>query len=115
MKRRVMMKKDILEYSHLLWACALISVVMCVANATAAPARKTRANKIAFDPVTSKPVWVSSVAPGVDPMLTMAIQNVRVADASGAPLVVVPPRPQPRSPYMPPLSPGNLPPWAVLR
>jgi hypothetical protein len=118
MKRRAMMKKDILENSHVLWAGALISVVMCVANATAAPAGKARVNRTVFNPVTAKPVWVSTAtATRMDPMLIDAMQQMRVTSGNGdGPLVIVPPRPAPRSPFMPPsrFSPGDLPPWVLV-
>jgi len=110
------MKKNILDRSLIFWGAALISIALLAATASAAPGVKARANKTALNPVTSKPVWASSAAPRVDSITIVAMQNLRVAGGDGEPLVIVPPRPQPRSPFMPPFtSTGNLPPWAIWR
>jgi len=76
------------------------------------------ANKTAFDPAASMPVWVSRAQARTDSTLldVEVMHGLRVIDRYGdGPIVNVPARPRPRSPFMPPseISLSDLPPWVL--
>ena len=97
-----------------LWGGVLVFLTSFVVTAAAAPAGKPRVNRTVLDPIASKPVWVSNTTVRSDSMLTEVMQQLRIADGDGdGPRVIVPARPHPRSPFMPPqeMTLDDLPPW----
>jgi hypothetical protein len=102
----------------------LCSVVVFLAlfagTGAAAPVAKPRVKKTVFSPITSKPVWVADATRRSDPALTdVFMQQLGAASAPvkdlAFPSVVVPTRPSPRSPFVPPPqgSVGDIPCWVV--
>ena len=93
-----------------------VLLALLAATAVAAPAGKAGLNKTALDPATSTPVWVLRTTASPDPMLLEVMHGLRVIDRYGdGPIVNVPARPRPRSPFMPPseISLSDLPPWVL--
>jgi len=100
-----------------LWGGVLVFLTLFVVTAAAAPAKKAPMNRTVLDPIASKPVWVSNTTTRSDSMLTEVMQQLRIADGDGdGPRVIVPARPRPRSPFMPPpeISLDDLPPWVQV-
>jgi hypothetical protein len=97
----------------------LVFLVFFAAHAAAAPVSRARVNRTVLDPIASKPVWVSNdTATRSDPMLVQAMLGSTIAVGNMG-SVIVPARPEPRSPFVPPqwvsptLSLGGLPYWYV--
>ena len=115
MKKSEEVMREVFRRKAALWCGIVVFLALFAVTAAAAPAGKARVNRTVFNPVTSKPVWVSgSTTTRSDPILVEVMQGLRVAGGNGdGPLVIVPPRPHPRSPFMPPsgISFDDLPPW----
>lgn len=97
-----------------LLAGVVVLLALLAATGVAAPVGKVGLNKTALDPAVSRPAWVLRTTTSPDPMLTEVMHGLRVIDRYGqGPLVNVPARPRPRSPFMPPseISLSDLPPW----
>ena len=99
-----------------LLAGVAVIVALLAATAVAAPAGKVGLNKTALDPAASRPIWVLRTTASPDPMLAEVVHGLRGIDRYGqGPIVNVPARPKPRSPFMPPseISLSDLPPWVL--
>lgn len=95
--------------------CAIVALLaLWAGTSVAAPVTKARVKKTVFNPAVLKPVWVSdpTIRTGSEPMFAdIAMLGLNVSGSSGDPVVTVPERPSPRSPYRPPTMLCPLPPW----
>jgi hypothetical protein len=117
MKKSEEVMREVFCRKAVLGGGIVVILALFAAAGAAAPAGKARVKRTVFNPITSKPVWVSNTKTRSDPMLVEVMQGLRVAGGNGdGPLVIVPARPHPRSPFVPPsgISLDDLPPWVQV-
>lgn len=112
MKSEVTLRNKIFGLkSILLGGLLVLAALFVTADATAAPttvnkSKATRLTTSALDPLALRPLWISdsTAARTSSARVTTSVgRRLGVFSAQGsAPLVQVPSRPQPRSPFMPP-------------
>jgi len=108
-------KKKLFDHKRVLFGGVLVVLTLVVTTkATAAPARPStgsrtavRATATVLDPVLLRPVWLfnqSIAKPRPTPRPTsMTAGGLISVQGAGVSSVMLPPRPLPRSPYVPPL------------
>ena len=108
------MRRDVYRKKMVLGCSVVISLTLLAGLGAAAPAtEKASVEKTVFDPVISKPVWVSDQQTRLDPMWDRATMHGWNGPRwhEKQPPVTVPSRPSPRSPYIPSAGLCPLPPW----